>query len=631
VTTSSGPRPLLKPPRSGPSWGAFTLLGLGLVSTLLLLGGDAQRERHLAADFALVRAAAEIEAGLTTSHLAMAQYAAGDRTVPQQEIWRGIERSLALVHAMLAHPADPADTAQLVDGPWPLRPSGDPALRARAAAIERDLQAYAGSTLKLAAGLESGEPSGSGSASRSLVLAEHDRAFKRLRTAAADLRAAAEGRLAHRLGLFRLYSRAIVAGWLGLVALAFLGFRRFEARRRRSEAVLRDRDLQLVQAQKLEAVGRVAGGLAHDINNYLAAIRSQCELVQRKPQPPERVAEKMGLVIGSVNRASTLIGRLLAFSRRQPIHPEVINLNPLVLGLEKMVHQHLGERIAASTHLAPELWNVKMDPAQLEQVLINLVVNARDAMPDGGKLVIETANVSFGEADREQRPENRPVTAPGDYVLLSVADTGVGIPAEIKDKIFEPFFTTKEGEGNSGLGLATIYGIVQQNGGNVRVESEAGKGTTFRVYLPVTMEEALPSIKLHTPSPASGGDERILLVEDNAEVRASTLGLLESVGYSVTVAADGTQALAAVESATHPFDLLLTDVVLPGLSGPEVAERVRARQGAILRVIFVSGYSESVIHYHGLLQPGVNFLGKPFAAEALFRKVREALTAPIGS
>ena len=621
MTTGSGPRPLLKPPQPAPSWGAFALLGLGLVSTVLLLGGDAQRERHLSEDFALVHAASEIESGLATSHLSMARYVAGDRTVPQQEIWRGIERSLSLVHAMLA-PADADSDARLFEGPWRLRPSDDPALRARAAAIARDLQTYAGSTLKLQAG-ESGEPT---VPSGFTVNTEYDRTFERLTTTAAGLRAAAEGRLAHRLGLFKLYSRAIVAGWLGIVALAFAGFRRFETRRRSAERVLRDRELQLVQAQKMEAVGRVAGGLAHDINNYLAAIRSQCELVQRKPLPTERVVEKMGLVIGSVNRASTLIGRLLAFSRRQPIHPEVVNLNPLVLGLEKIVRQHLGERIAASTHLAPELWNVKMDPAQLEQILVNLVVNARDAMPDGGKLVVETANISFGEADRDRRP----VTTPGDYVLLSVSDTGVGIPAEIADKIFEPFFTTKAGEGNSGLGLATIYGIVKQNGGNVWAYSEAGKGTTFRVYLPVSTQAAPPAPlapDARTPLPALGGNERILLVEDNAEVRDSTLGLLESVGYEVTVATDGAQALAAVERAERPFDLLLTDVVMPGLSGPEVAERVRARQGAI-PVVFVSGYSESVIHYHGLLQPGVNFLGKPFAAEALFRKVREALDAP---
>src|SRR6185369_14561793 len=317
----------------------------------------------------------------------------GDRSVPQQEIWRGIEHSLALVHAMRTG-------GGLVEGPWQLRPSGDPALRRRAVAIERGLQTFAESTLKRQAGYEAGEAVGPGSE----VDARYDRGFKQLAAAAAGLRSAAEGRLVHRLGLFRLYSRAIVAGWLGIVALAFLAFRRFEGRRQRAEGVLRDRELQLVQAQKMEAVGRLAGGLAHDINNHLAAIRAQCELVQRKPQPPERVVEKMGLVVGSVNRASTLIGRLLAFSRRHPINPEVVELNQVVLGLEKMVRQHLGERIELSQHLAPDLWNVKMDPAQIEQILVNLVVNARDAMPGGGRLIIETGNVTFDDPDRERRP-----------------------------------------------------------------------------------------------------------------------------------------------------------------------------------------------------------------------------------
>jgi signal transduction histidine kinase/CheY-like chemotaxis protein len=609
-TSGPGPRPLLKPsrPPGSRSWAPFALLALGLASTLLLLGLDALRERLLTDDFALVRAAGDIESGLATSHLRMEQSVTGAAAVRPEEVWRGIERSLALVRAMLTGD-------RMAEGPWRLHPPDDPALRARAAALERDLQTFAEATLRRQAGPEGGE---------AVEPAEYDRTYRSLAAGTAGLRAAAEERLTRHLSLFRLASRAVLAGWLALAAVSFLGFRRFEARRQRDEAVLRDGELRLVQVQKMEAVGRLAGGLAHDINNYLAAIRSQCELVRRKPQPPERVAEKMGLVIGSVTRASALISRLLAFSRRQPIHPEVVNLNQLVLGLEKIVRQHLAETVELSLCLVPDLWNVKMDPTQVEQILVNLVVNARDAMPSGGKLVIETTNASFEEGRRPRR-ERRPVSAPGDYVLLTVSDTGVGIPPEIQDKIFEPFFTTKEGAGNTGLGLATIYGIVKQNGGNVWVDSEPEKGTIFRVYLPRT-PEPLPAgaHETRTPRPVIGGTERILLVEDNADVRDSTAGLLESVGYSVTAAADGAQALAFLEGGAGRFDLLITDVVMPGLSGPEVAERVRARQGP-LPVVFVSGYSESVIHYHGLLQPGVSFLSKPFAADALFRKVREAL------
>jgi signal transduction histidine kinase/ActR/RegA family two-component response regulator len=611
LTTGPGPRPLLKPPRAPGSrgWVPYAFLSFGLASILLLLGVDAWREKLLGEDFALVRAAGDVQTGLATSHLWMEQSVNGDAAVRPEQIWRGIEHSLALVRAMLGGEA-------LVEGPWRLRPPDDPALRAKAAAIEGDLGHFAEATLKRQA-VESGEKVGPGTP----VDAEYDLIFRRLATGTDELRAAAEDHLALRQSLFRLVSRGILAGWCVIVGVSFLAFRRFETRRRRDEAALRDREVRLVQAQKMDAVGRLAGGLAHDINNYLAAIRAQCELVQRKPQPPERVVEKMSLVIGSVTRASTLIGRLLAFSRRQPINPEVVQLNQVVLGLEKMVRQHLGERIELSQHLAPDLWNVKMDPAQIEQIVVNLVVNARDAMPSGGRLIVETTNVSFDDSARE----GRPVTTPGDYVLLSVSDTGMGIPPEIQDKIFEPFFTTKEGAGNSGLGLATIYGIVKQNGGNVWAYSEPGKGTTFRVYLPRSAEP-LPAgaHETRTPRTVVGGTERILLVEDNAEVRESTVGLLESVGYAVTAAPDGAQALAILERAPGPFDLLITDVVMPGLSGPEVAERVRARLGP-LPVVFVSGYSESVIHYHGLLQPGVNFLAKPFAADALFRKVREAL------
>ncbi|HEX3556278.1 MAG TPA: response regulator [Thermoanaerobaculia bacterium] len=362
--------PLLKPPRppGSRSWAPFALLALGLASIGLLLGGDARRERLLSEDFALVRATGEIETGLATSHLWMEQYVTGDAAIKPEEIWRGIERSLALVRAMLSGD-------RLEEGPWRLRLTDDPALRRQAEEIDRGLRTFAATTLKRQTGYEKGEAVGPGST----LDADYDRTFRRLAAATAGLRAAAERRLASRVSLFRLYTRAILAGGLAILGVSFLGFRRFEERHRRAETVLRYRELQLVQAQKMEAVGRLPGG-----------------------------------------------------------------------------------------------------------------------------------------------------------------------------------------------------------------------------------------------------SERILLVEDDAQVRESTLGLLESVGYGVTAVADGSQALTALELASEPFDLLITDVVMPGLSGPEIAGRVRAHQGPV-PVVFVSGYSESVVDFHGLLQPGANFLAKPFAASALFKKVREAL------
>jgi two-component system, cell cycle sensor histidine kinase and response regulator CckA len=386
--------------------------------------------------------------------------------------------------------------------------------------------------------------------------------------------------------------------------------------------VLRDRETQLVEAQKMEAVGRLAGGIAHDINNYLAAIRTQCEVLQRKPQPAERVAEKLSLVVAAVEKASTLIARLLAFGRRQPIRPEVVNLNRVVEELEKLMQQQLGENVELALALAADLGNVKVDPAQVEQVLVNLLVNAREAMPHGGRLSIATANVSFGDSDRNRRP----VSQPGDYVLLAVSDTGMGIPPDIRDKIFEPFFTTKQEAGNSGLGLATLYGIVQQNAGNVWVYSEPGLGTTFKIYLPRCREET-PAPGPLAGTPAAGGRERILLVEDNAEVRESTQNLLAAAGYRISLAAGGTEALALLAELARQdeiVDLVISDVVMPGLSGPELAAQIRERFGPI-PVLFVSGYSDSVVHFHGVLDPEVHFLSKPFAGEALFQKVREAL------
>ena len=368
MTTGPGSRPLLQSPRppGSRSWAPFALLALGLASLGLLLGIDTLRERLLSEDFALVRATGEIEAGLATSHLWMEQYVSGDTAIKPEEIWRGIERSLALVRAMLS-------PERVEDGPWRLRPTDDPALRRQAGEIDRGLRTFAAATLKRQTGYEKGDAVGPGSA----LDAGYDRTFRRLVAATTALRAAAERRLAFRVSLFRLGSRALLAGGLALLLVAFLGFRRFEERLQRAETVLHGRELQLVQAQRMEAAGRLAGG----------------------------------------------------------------------------------------------------------------------------------------------------------------------------------------------------------------------------------------------PRPVPGGAERILLVEDDALVRESTLGLLESVGYGVTAVADGSQALTAMALAPEPFDLLITGVVMPGLSGP-------------VPVLFVSGYGESVVNSHGLLQPGVNFLAKPFAADALFKKVREALDAP---
>ncbi len=382
---------------------------------------------------------------------------------------------------------------------------------------------------------------------------------------------------------------------------------------------------QLRQAQKMEAVGRLAGGVAHDFNNLLTVITSYSQLVMEDMGAADPRRADLGEVQKAANGAATLTRQLLAFSRQQVLEPRVIALDEVVAGAGKMLKRLIGEDISLVTVLAPDLWAVKADPGQIEQVVMNLAVNARDAMPDGGKLTIETANKELGQAYAE---EHR-LVPPGSYVLLSVSDTGTGMDEATKARLFEPFFTTKEKGKGTGLGLATVYGIVKQSGGFVWVYSELGQGTTFKVYLPRVDEVA------STPSaPASPqslhGTETILLAEDAAPVRSVAKEVLRRHGYRVLTAADGRTALELADTHPGPIDLLITDVIMPELSGRQVADRLMERLPK-LKVLFVSGYTDDAIVRHGILEPGIAFLQKPFSPESLARKVREVLDAPAPS
>ena len=393
-----------------------------------------------------------------------------------------------------------------------------------------------------------------------------------------------------------------------------------ERHRRAAEEALRRSEAQLLQAQKMDAVGRLAGGLAHDVKNYVNAITSQCELVMMSAKPGDRVAEKMELVIATAGKITALIRRLLAFSKQQPVAPQVVDLNEVVEGLRGMIHRLIGEDLPLETFLAADLWRTRVDPTQVEQIVVNLLVNAREASPRGGKVTIETANATLGP-DYQQ---THPAVKPGDYVLLAFSDSGTGIPPEIRDRIFEPFFTTKEGTEARGLGLATVYGIAQQNGGHLTVYSEVGQGTTFRIYLPRTRDTSEP----RTPTPAAlrplGGGETLLLVEDNDELRSATQGVLEALGYRVTTAANGPEALAALERLDGRIDLVICGVVMPALSGPEVVERLRARRPEILAIL-MSGYTDNVVVRHGIVEGDYDFLEKPFSTDRLAAKIRAAL------
>jgi PAS domain S-box-containing protein len=378
---------------------------------------------------------------------------------------------------------------------------------------------------------------------------------------------------------------------------------------------------QLRQAQKMEAVGQLAGGVAHDFNNVLTAIFGYADLMMEDLPAESPARRDVEDIRTAAERAAALTRQLLAFSRRQVLQPVVLRLNDLVEELEKMLGRLIGEDVELRLTLSPDAGNVRIDAGQLEQVLMNLVVNARDAMPAGGKLLIETANADLSEQYTEI---HRPVV-PGRYVLLAVSDTGIGMDAETKARIFEPFFTTKEVGHGTGLGLSTVYGIVKQSGGYIWAYSEVGRGTTFKIYLPrvdAPVERVAPPPETRPPA----GTETILLAEDNEMVRPLAAALLRKFGYTVLEAENGARAVAVASDHQGPIHLLVSDVIMPGASGRELARRIAATRPET-RVLYVSGYTDDAIVQHGMLEPGLHFLQKPFTPAALARKVREVLDA----
>jgi len=390
--------------------------------------------------------------------------------------------------------------------------------------------------------------------------------------------------------------------------------------RKRAEHEKRVLEEQFRQSQKMESIGQLAGGVAHDFNNLLTIINgySQLSLMGLKEGDPLRASLEEIRKAGE--RAAGLTRQLLAFSRRQVLEVKVVDLNAILKDLDKMLRRMIREDVELETHLTEDLGNVKVDPGQIEQVVMNLAVNARDAMPSGGKLTIETANVVL---DEEYARRHVAVT-PGRYVMLSVSDTGVGMTPEVKERIFEPFFTTKEKGKGTGLGLSTVYGIVKQSGGNIWVYSEPGRGTTFKIYLP-RVDEPLEEIgKKVAKEEFPAGNETILLVEDDEEVRKLAVRILEKQGYEVLVAAQGNDALILSEKHDQPIHLMVTDVVMPGLNGQELANRLRVHHPE-MRVLYMSGYTDDTITHHGILEKGMNYIQKPFTIEGLLRKVRRVL------
>jgi PAS domain S-box-containing protein len=391
---------------------------------------------------------------------------------------------------------------------------------------------------------------------------------------------------------------------------------------RRAEAERARLEEQVRQSQKLEAVGRLAGGVAHDFNNLLCAILGNAALALDDLAPEDPLREAIEEITAAANRAAELTRQLLAFSRKQVIEPKVVNLGHLVGRMKNMLRRLLGEDIQLEVASQDQLGRVRVDPGQMEQIIVNLAVNARDSMPGGGTLRIQTADIRLDEDWCEEHGE----LAAGAHVMLAVTDTGSGMSPEVRGRIFEPFFTTKEGKG-TGLGLATVFGIVRQHGGAIEVESEPGQGSTFRVFFPRVRDRADtaergPVVRLPR------GSETVLLVEDEDVVRVLAARVLERQGYRVLTARTAEEALVLVaERPGLKLDLLLTDVVMPGRNGRELAALLVERLGAGLRVLFTSGYTDDVIAHHGVLEAGVRFIAKPYTPEVLAVRVRGSSTS----
>ncbi|HYM79186.1 MAG TPA: PAS domain S-box protein [Candidatus Dormibacteraeota bacterium] len=376
---------------------------------------------------------------------------------------------------------------------------------------------------------------------------------------------------------------------------------------------------QLRNAQQLEAIGRLAGGVAHDFNNILSIIMGHGELLLMTAGADERTRNGVEQIRRAADRAASLTQQLLAFSRKQVLQPKLLDLNETVADVQKMLSRVIGEDIELIAKLHPSLMTVKADPGQVEQVLMNLAVNARDAMPQGGKLAMETSNIEISaEGGRDLD------LAPGRYAMLKVTDTGHGMDATTLSHVFEPFFTTKTVGKGTGLGLATVYGIVKQSGGSIQVESEAGRGTSFRIYLPATEGSGRTQTEQAAVQKVAGGSETILIAEDEPDLRELTRIFLEGYGYKVLEAASADQAIQTAEKSADPIHLLLTDVIMPGMSGRQLAERILSKRPQT-KIVYMTGYTDDMVVQHKVLEPGVQLLQKPFSKAELALKVRSTL------
>jgi signal transduction histidine kinase/CheY-like chemotaxis protein len=611
MRTRDAEREELHPPEapgSGLRRTSALLVGLGLAVVAMLIAVERIAERHVVDYAPALTAASRLRVEVATSHLWLEEHLTGDAQVDvAADVLAPMRHAEELIAALL--------DGREAGGGAAIEALSEASLRRRVEGIDLLLdrfRALAVTRVRHSASSGVGSP----------LDQRYDAVFRSLLAEVAELESAIGERLVAGRRRSRWLFGAILAAWTALVGGALAALVHRDRRRRRTEAVLAEREEQLAQAQKLEAVGRLAGGLAHDVNNYLAAINAQCGLIRLKRPGDGELAGMLDEIGDTVGRVAALLGRLLAFSRSRPLAPQVIDLNERAREMGGMMRRLLGDDVTLELHLEDELWTTEVDPVEVEQVLVNLLVNAREAMPGGGRVTLTTANRRL--VPRAREGEAAQATA-GDWVVLSVSDSGAGIPDDVRERIFEPFFSTKGRSGHSGLGLATVYGVARRAGGFVRVESTPGAGARFDVHLPRSRRPADAAAPARRAAPAAAGPPaRLLLVEDNAALAVATAAFLAEAGHRVTRVGDGRRALARLEDG-QAFDAVVSDLVLPSLSGREVCERAR-RVG--LPVVLLSAFPDRVEIDDLLADPCVRFLSKPFAPEALLAALGEVFEAP---
>ena len=587
-------------------WIPITLLALGIGSIVMLIGSNWIREKLTTRDVVFVRSIGEIQTGAALAHLWVEELVSGDEVERHRtEIAWNLTNSQQHLNDLLRIESEKTTTALLADTDSTAK------LLKHGTKAKTNLEEFALVSDQRVTGFDAGLDVGIGSK----IDIYYDGGFRKLLDDLRYMERIVKERLKQEEARSSFIFQTILVAWIFVVGLAVSGIWNREWKRRQAEMALRSSEAQLLQSQKMEAVGRLAGGIAHDINNHLAAVTAQAELVKMKGPSLSDIEPRMDAIISTAAKSSALIKRLVAFSRRQPVVRETVEPARVVSELKSMLHGLIPEDIELTIESDADPWCIRIDPSQLEQVIVNLVVNARDAMPLGGHLTVKTTNFTGNHESLESQ----------EWVVVSVQDNGVGIEPENEDRIFEPFFTTKDEINSSGLGLATVHGIVQQNQGYIEVKTELGAGATFTIMLPrCATTETYHHEESASSIPSSQRSETILLVEDNADLRVSMEEILAALGFSTMTAENAEDAIATFNEFGDRVDLLITDVIMPGMHGKGLADYLRDL-APDLEILFISGYTDEVILDRGIDQDTVNFLAKPFSASALAEKIEKIL------